>query len=254
MPITPQNSRVVILVKALPQPSKQYGETVCCAGLTQDGEWKRLYPVRFRHLQGEQSFSRWDWVSFNYRPPTRDTRKESCHVFEDSIAVGDPFPEKERTRFLNRLILGSAKHAAERGLSLALIGPRNTRFSAKPKSAAEIEEEREAYRIAARQESFFDQKLADLEPSPYEFRFSFDDESGSHSYQNGDWEAHAMFFRERHRTSETRALEWMDVVFNEEYPRRGMVFAIGNMAKRPQTWQLLGVIRLDKNRQAELQL
>ncbi len=35
----------------------------------------------------------------------------------------------------------------------------------------------------------------------------------------------------------------MDGVFNEDYPRRGMVFAIGNMTKRPQTWQLLGVLR-----------
>ena len=29
-----QSSRVVILIKALPQPSKTYGETVCCAGVT----------------------------------------------------------------------------------------------------------------------------------------------------------------------------------------------------------------------------
>jgi hypothetical protein len=254
MPITPQSSRVIILVKALPQPSKQYGETVCCAGLTQEGEWKRLYPVRFRHLQGEQSFARWDWVSFSYRRPTRDSRKESCHVFEDSITVGAPFPENERSRFLNRFVLGSAKHAAVRGLSLALVRPRNSRFTARRKSVTDTEEEREAYRMAAQQGSFFDQKLADLEPSPYEFRFSFEDDGGSQSYQNGDWEAHAMFFRERLRTSEAQALAWMDAVFNEDYPKRGMVFAIGNMAKRPQTWQLLGVIRSDETRQEELQL
>jgi hypothetical protein len=39
---------------------------------------------------------------------------------------------------------------------------------------------------------------------------------------------------------------------NVEYPRKGMVFAIGNQAKRPQTWQLLGVIRLDDASQGEL--
>jgi hypothetical protein len=31
-----------------------------------------------------------------------------------------------------------------------------------------------------------------------------------------------------------------------------MVFAIGNQAKRPKTWQLLGVIRLDEMKQGEL--
>jgi hypothetical protein len=63
-----------------------------------------------------------------------------------------------------------------------------------------------------------------------------------------------MFFRERHRTSEKQALEWMDSVFNEDYPKRGVAFAIGNMAKRPQTWQLLGVIRLNDANQNELAL
>jgi hypothetical protein len=253
MSISKQSSRVIILVKALPQPSKQYGETVCCAGITQEGHWKRLYPVRFRHLQGEQSFSRWDWVDFDYRRPTRDARMESCHVFEDSIKAGEPFPERERSRFLNRFVLSSARQAESQGLSLSLIRPRNTRFGAKAKSKAELNEEREAYKQAARQDSFFDEKLAELEPSPYEFRFSFEDDSGKHNYQNGDWEAHAMFFHESRRSSEKQALEWMDHTFNEEYPKRGMVFAIGNMAKRPKTWQLLGVIRLDAAVQGELE-
>ena len=30
-----------------------------------------------------------------------------------------------------------------------------------------------------------------------------------------------------------------------EYPKRGMLFAVGNQAKRPQVWQLLGVLRVD---------
>lgn len=254
MTVSPQSSRVTILVKALPQPSKQYGETVCCAGVTQEGKWKRLFPIRFRHLQGDQSFSRWDWVSFKFRQPTRDKRDESCHVFEDSIVIDGEFSKNERSRFLNRIIVGSANHAMAKGHSLALIRPKNTKFICKPKSPSEIDEEKESYRISAQQDSFFDQKLADLEPSPYEFRFSFEDESGKHNYQNGDWETHAMFFRERHNTSERNALKWLDETFNERYPRDGMAFALGNMAKRPQTWQLLGVIRLDEINQGELAL
>jgi NAD(P)-dependent dehydrogenase (short-subunit alcohol dehydrogenase family) len=48
------------------------------------------------------------------------------------------------------------------------------------------------------------------------------------------------------------ALRWMNGKFNDEYPRQGVVFAVGNQAKRPQTWQLLGVIRLDEMTQGEL--
>ena len=252
MLISPKSSRVSILVKALPQPSKQYGETVCCAGVTSEGQWKRIFPIRFRHLQHSQIFKRWNWVKFNYRAPTRDRRLESCHAYEDSIVVDGIFPEKERAAFFNRIIVGSAEHASANGQSLALIRPRNTKFTYKAKSKVEIASSKEAFQKAAKQGSFFDQKLANLEPSPYEFKFTFEDDSGKHSYQDGDWETHAMFFRERNRKSEQEALRWMSQVFNEHYPKKGMVFAIGNMASRPQTWQLLGVIRLDITVQSEL--
>ena len=254
MASTPQVGRVVVLVKALPQPSKLYGETVCCAGVTADRKWKRLFPIRFRHLRGRSGFARWDWVNFTYGRPKTDARVESCHVHEESISVDGALPARERGRLINPMILGSAEEAQRLGHSLAFIRPRNTRFLHKAKSATVIEAEREAFRLAARQTSMFDRELAELEPSPFDFRFKFDDASGRHDYQNGDWEAHAMFWRERNRTSEEAALKWMDVTFNEEYPARGMVFAVGNQAKRPQTWQLLGVIRVDEIDQGELPL
>ena len=252
MSATQQNSRVVVLIKALPQPSKTYGETVCCAGVTADGQWKRLFPIRFRHLSGDSSFSRWDWVRFGYRPPTRDKRIESCHVFEDSIVVERTLPSDERSRLLTPLLTGSAAEAADLGRSLTLIRPKNTRFIAKQKSAAEVADEREAYKIAAKQTSIFDKELAELEPSPFDFRFQFEDASGRHDYQNGDWETHVMFWRWRESYGEKGALERVAGVFNDEYPKKGMVFALGNQAKRPQTWQLLGVIRLDESLQGEL--
>lgn len=241
-------------MKALPQPSKTYGETVCCAGLTAEGNWKQLFPVRYRHLSGESAFSRWDWVNFRYRAPTRDTRIESCHVHEESIRVDGALPHRERSRLLNPTILGSAVEAMRRGQSLALIRPRNTRFVFRRKKTGEIEAERDAYKRAAGQMSMFDKELAELDPTPFHFRFQFEDGLGKHDYGNGDWEAHAMFWRERKRRGEAEALRWMAGVFNEEYPRKGMAFAIGNQAKRPQVWQLLGVIRLDDTTQEELSL
>lgn len=247
-----QSARVSVLIKALPHPSKTYGETVCCAGVTAEGKWLRLFPVRFRHLSGGASFSRWDWVNFRYGRPKSDRRAESCHVHEDSISVGGKLKESDRTRLLEPLMVGSAKEAAGKGHSLALIRPRNTRFFLRAKRPEEIDEEREAFRNAARQIDIFDKELAALDPSPYEFKFRFTDAAGAHEYRNGDWETHAMFWRERQNTSEEAALKWMSQIFNEDYPAKGMAFALGNMASRPQTWQLLGVLRLDEPAQQAL--
>lgn len=248
-----QSCRVSILVKALPQRSTIHGETVCCAGVTAFGEFKRLYPIRFRHLTDQVAFKRWDWVDFKYRLPTSDRRKESCHVMEDSIHVNGSMPPKDRQSFLNRLVSPSVKAAEANGQSLALIRPCKTNFYFKKKKQDELEEERRTYAEAARQGSFFDERLKALEPSPYEFRFKFEDEAGAHDYANGDWEAHAMFFNGRRREgSDQAALDWMAKTFNDEYPKRGILFCVGNMAKRPQTWQLLGVLRVGDTSQASL--
>jgi len=232
--------------------SKTYGETVCCAGVTAEGIWKRLFPVRFRHLKGKSSFGRWDWVDFRYDRPKTDSRSESCHVYEDSITVGSKIGEAEKVALLEPLIVGSGQAAASLGRSLALIRPRNTRFIVKRRTLTQVEEQKQAFARAARQTSFLDKELAALEPSPFEFKFRFEDDAGLHEYVNADWEAHAMFYNGRRRQGEAETLRWMNGVFNEDYPRKGMVFAIGNQAKRPQVWQLLGVIRLDEARQGAL--
>jgi hypothetical protein len=126
MSVTPQEGRVTILVKALPQPSKTHGETVCCAGVTADGHWRRLFPVRFRHLSGDRAFKRWDWVRFKYTKPSRDTRVESCRVHEESLSVEGSLPKSEQASFLNPLVLPSIDAAIARCLSLALLRPKNT--------------------------------------------------------------------------------------------------------------------------------
>jgi hypothetical protein len=172
---------------------------------------------------------------------------------EDTIRICGRMPEKDRVRLLNPLVSPSVAAAAAEGKSLALIRPKNTKFIYKAKKTDQIDAERELYREAARQGSLLDEDLAALEPSPYEFRFKFEDEMGSHDYANGDWEAHAMFFNGRRREGSDHAtLEWMSGKFNDEYPRKGMLFCVGNVASRPQTWQLLGVLRVDDTAQMAL--
>jgi hypothetical protein len=146
------------------------------------------------------------------------------------IQNGPTLLQWERARLLDPLLRQSADDAIKRGESLALIRPQKTRFIWRPKKADEIEEEREAYRLAARQTSMLDQDLAELDPTPYEFRFRFEDGAGCHDYENGD----AMFWHACHRSGANEALRWVDRVFNEDYPRRGMAFAIGNQVK-PRT-------------------
>ncbi len=248
-----QSSRVIILVKAFPQPSKKHVETVCCAGITGEGLWKRLFPIRFRQLSGDQAFKRWDIVEFDYSRPQHDSRIESCRVHEESISVVDHINNHERrSRLLSLVIIPSEKVAIERNQSLALIEPKNIRFHYKKRTLDEIDRIKEAYKYASRQTSFLDKEMAEIDPSPYDFKISYDDEAGRHTKTCGDWEMHATYRNFSRALGDSGALEKMEHIFNVEYPRKGVLFALGNMAKRPQTWQLLGVIRAEFSKQTEM--
>jgi len=81
---------VLVLVKAAPQPSSTYGETVCVAGLEGPVErprWLRLYPVPFRYLDGERQFRKYDLVEVTTRDTGADKRPESRKITADSIKI-----------------------------------------------------------------------------------------------------------------------------------------------------------------------
>lgn len=161
-------------------------------------------------------------------------------------------PEGERSEFLEPLVVGSVKEAQENGGTLALIRPKESKFRYIFKSSEQIDEEREKYKTVARQRSFFDEELAEIDPSPYEFRLRFRDENGWHNHRCEDWETTAAFWRLSRSHGAEGALKHLDDTYNSLYVERGMVLALGNMARRPQTWLLLGVIRLDVPSQSRL--
>ncbi|MDS4011715.1 MAG: hypothetical protein RKK15_09970 [Defluviicoccus sp.] len=245
--------RVLVLVKALPHAGERHGETVCCAGVTESGEWRRQFPIHFRTL--EQKFRRWQWIDYEWLKPKDDHRPESRRVQEHTIVGRSEMPERERAGFLAPLILPSTEAAAAKGQTLALIRPRNVRFGYKKKKPQEIATERQAYASAARQGSFFVKTLTALEPCPYEFRFEYESEDGKpHSNVCDDWETGAMFYKFRERYGEAQALRLMDRTFNHDYPTKGMALALGTHSRYPGTWLLVGVIRLDMISQMTLDL
>lgn len=239
--------QVIILVKAAPHPSRRYQETVCCAGVTPAGAWRRLYPVRFRHLGGNAKFSRWDLVEYRWHRPKDDPRTESRRVEEQSLKITGSLPKDRRAPFLEPLLRTSYADAAKRGETLALVRPQNLRLRWRQKSAEEIAGERSAFAAAAAQGSLLDSPLQAFTPCPYHLRITFEDASGPHGMSCGDWETAATFFKWRKSYGELQALERLKGVYEEEYASKGAALAMGTVAKRPKQWLLLGVLRMDKD-------
>jgi len=90
MGIAWERARVLVTVKASPQPSAKYGDTVCVAGLRIDEaphRWIRLYPVPFRWLSSSSQFSKFDIIDVTVNRRAQDSRTESFVPDTQSIEV-----------------------------------------------------------------------------------------------------------------------------------------------------------------------
>lgn len=140
-----------ILVKAQPHRSSRYYETVCCAGIGRDGQWRRQYPVPFRVLEKPQKFKRWSWIKYKYTTSDNDPRVESQKVLQESISVGSQLGQKDRARFLNPLVRADFQDAESRGESLALLRPKEIAFDYRELTDAELDDATQKHTDLARQ-------------------------------------------------------------------------------------------------------
>ncbi|NHT17300.1 hypothetical protein [Cellulomonas sp. IC4_254] len=100
---------VIVTVKATPQPSASYGETVCVAGIATDPlRLVRLYPVPFRFLTETQRFPKYSILRVRVRSAGSDARPESLKIDASSVQVIRPLKDwRERAPYVEPLVGGS---------------------------------------------------------------------------------------------------------------------------------------------------
>ena len=77
--------RILILAKTYPSPSAKYVETSCVAGINEEGQLRRLYPVPFRLIEEGKQFKKWQWITARIRKSNNDHRPESHRIYVDTI-------------------------------------------------------------------------------------------------------------------------------------------------------------------------
>jgi len=241
-----REAEAVILVKAAPQAGQKHGEVVCCAGMDNDGNWLRLYPVSFKTLEESQKFKRWDRIQFKWRLPNDDSRVESRRVDQHTIEIIGSLLKRERSAFLSRSIVTSLEREREAGRSFALLQSEILDFSAEKKSSEELSEERTRFdnmRIQAAQDLFNTEKIIPHVPCPFKFKYKYRTEDGLREGTCQDWEIEATYFKWSRRYGEQQAIERMIQRFGEEYPEKGMLLAMGTHRHWKDRWLINGVIR-----------
>ena len=80
------SKKVLVTVRTYPSPAWRGVEVSCTAGITNEGEWIRLYPIPYRFLSPDRRFKKYQWIELNVKKGS-DPRPESYRLDIDSIKI-----------------------------------------------------------------------------------------------------------------------------------------------------------------------
>lgn len=243
---------ILVTVKTYPNISSKYVETVCTAGINERGEWRRLYPIRFRHLEGEKQFKLYDRIKVRLEEHSSDGRIESRRPRTDTIQVlGRLTQWNLRYEWVQGTIVDSLKELEERGGS---IGPvRVSRVMEWYWKDSPRDWTPKQLEILKQQPLFDDEMPKALEKVPYEFRIRWLDGRG-HEHDNlfMAWEVFETWRKYRFRYTQPLQVmkdKWMNDILSDD---RLLCFFMGNIAQRRNRFMVCGIYNppkreIDKN-------
>jgi hypothetical protein len=112
---------VVVMVRAIPEKTKNHGHLVCVAGITQDGELRRLYPFEFEYGVKALPFHKRNVIQVDVDLPDNDKRRESRKVKSFDLLPGKLEDNIVRERI--RPLVTSIKNLNEQKASLGIVKP-----------------------------------------------------------------------------------------------------------------------------------
>ena len=252
----PERLKLLIVVKAAPNPSQAHGETVCVAALRLDlekNQWVRLYPINFRALENPQVFRKYDIVTLEAKPAPADPRYESWRPVMPTLqTVGHLDSWKKRVPWIADHIedsmcdLLAAIRADPPARSLAAIRPRHIDgldIELHPGWTPEEQAKIDAY---TRQDTLFESgPRAALEAPRFKAWYRYRCHTTTcKGHRQGllDWEfvAHQRHLRASDDATAQRELQkrWLKEICASD---RDTVFFVGNQAKRQHVFSVLGV-------------
>ena len=269
--------RILITVKTYPTLSRKYGETVCTAGVREDGSWVRIYPVPFRRLDEEEQYKKFDWIETTLIRKHSDCRPETFHPadYDELVPVshmGTDHSWSARRKMilqtcrvydrLDELMAGAKKNT----LSLAVFKPTTIRGFIWEDEEREWSESRVSQMrdMTSQKELFaadsWRQTFKLVPKLPYSFSYQLEDAAGRKStMQVLDWECGQLYWNcMRRHNSETVALDKVREKYLVEFGKRDLYFFLGTTQQfhgfAPNPWVIVGVFAPPHNHQLELGL
>lgn len=273
-----EKERILITVKTYPTLSRKYGETVCTAGVREDGSWVRIYPVPFRRLDESEQYRKFDWIECRLRRNSSDPRPETFRPVDETelqpvghIDTGDQWRERRRillktARVYDRLDELIARAKANE-ISLAVFKPKRIVDFVWEEESREWDADkvREMRELTKQLDLFSDNSWREtfqiIPKLPYSFSYRFEDAAGrSSELQILDWEAGALYWNCLRSVAgnESRALSKVRQKYFDDFLKKDLHFFLGTTQQfhfvAPNPWVVIGVFPIPYEHQLGLSL
>lgn len=203
-------TRVLITVTTYPLPSNKYQELVCTAGLLENGQWIRIYPIPLSKLISKR-FNKYQWVELDLelRPTNKDFRPATYSPVNKDMSdlkVVGSIPTTNEWELRKMICLQNVYHSMDQLIADAYDPSKQTSLATyKPFEILEFiieEDERDwkpQWKAQMEQLCMFtgDQGFAQLgiKKVPYKFKYRFKDEKGkTRSIMVEDWEIGQLYW------------------------------------------------------------
>ncbi|VVB62829.1 Uncharacterised protein [uncultured archaeon] len=258
--MTWEKKRVLVTVKAYPEKSRKYGEVVCTIGLTDEGDWIRLYPIPFNIFSGRDGLKKYDWIEvYCRRAEEKLSRKESYRIRDGSLKIIDRSLSSKKVKGKadwlerNKLLLDHAAPSLE-DLQSRFDEDRTSVGLIKPAEVFEFykKEELQIYGEAkAFQQSLFGTSIPDIEEIPHLFGYSFRcfgcKEGKKHNIQCEDWELFESYRSWGKKYGNVNLLwEKLQDKYFRSMMKRNLYFFMGTFSQFP-TWLIVGLYYPPRN-------
>lgn len=267
--------RVLITVKTYPTLSRKYGETVCTAGVREDGTWVRIYPVPFRRLEETEQYRKFDWIDCQLIRSRSDPRPETRHAadlkdLQPAGHIGTDLNWRERRKIILETCPVHARlqplidDAKANTLSLAVFKPARVldftweeeEHDWDPAKVAEMRDKTHQSELFA--EEAWRETFKVIPKLPYNFSYVFEDADGrKSSMQILDWEIGQLYWNCRKREGdEVKALAKVRAKYFDAFNTTDLHFFLGTTQQfhfvAPNPWVIIGVFPIPHEHQADL--
>jgi len=185
--------KLLVLAKAAPQISKKYEHLVCVAGLTEKGEWRRIYPIPWKIFwkNSEQNFKKKTWIEYelkdnkpsDHRPESRKIKFNTIKPLEEASFNEIEKLLKERLTTMEELEAKGPKIASLGVIKpLEIIGLEST-----------TNQHYEELITKSKQTTLENKKAIKLEIPELKYRYIFRDDKNIHENLCEDWELSELY-------------------------------------------------------------